>query len=103
LSPGPGFIKCDVEGHELACVKGAIRVIRRSRPAWLIEVSGNPDEWTSTAYQVFKLLGEAGYEAYWFDGKRVAKRYAGDQSINYFFLRVEHLVSLQGSGLLWSG
>src|SRR5262249_676416 len=37
------FIKCDVEGHELACLRGATTILRKAKPAWLIEVSGNPD------------------------------------------------------------
>jgi FkbM family methyltransferase len=32
------FVKCDVEGHELAVLRGAEAVLRRSRPALLIEI-----------------------------------------------------------------
>ena len=48
------FIKCDVEGHELACIKGAAKFLARSQAAWLIEVSGEPDDTDSTAHHVFK-------------------------------------------------
>jgi FkbM family methyltransferase len=32
------FIKCDVEGHELAVVRGAAEILRRSRPILVIEI-----------------------------------------------------------------
>jgi hypothetical protein len=38
------FIKCDVEGHELAVVSGGKKFFERSKPAWLMEVGGDPDE-----------------------------------------------------------
>ena len=43
------FIKCDVEGHELAVLLGSCKIIERWMPAWLIEVSGNPDAKESSA------------------------------------------------------
>ena len=46
----------------------SISVIKNSRPAWLIEVSGNPDDSNSPSYKLFKMLNEEGYDAYWFDG-----------------------------------
>src|SRR5262245_11464304 len=64
------FVKCDVEGHELNVVRGAAALIRTHRPAWLIEVSGNPDEPASTAAELSGILRDAGYEGYRFDGQR---------------------------------
>ena len=85
------FIKCDVEGHELSCLRGAVRTIQSSKPAWLIEISSRPDDEKSTSYQTFRLLRESQYEAYWFDGTRLRVYGPRDTSINYFFLRAEHL------------
>jgi FkbM family methyltransferase len=85
------FIKCDVEGHELSCLRGAVRTIQSSKPAWLIEISSRPDDEKSTSYQTFRLLRESQYQAYWFDGSRLRVYRAGDTSVNYFFLRAEHL------------
>lgn len=93
------FIKCDVEGHEIQCIKGAGEVIKRSRPAWLIEVSGNPDDHSSSAYETFGLLKENGYECFWFDGKGLKRRQVGIKCINYFFLTRKHLESLETSEL----
>jgi FkbM family methyltransferase len=92
------FIKCDVEGHELNCVKGAARTIHNLKPAWLIEISGNPDDDKSSAYQTFRILRESGYEAFWFDGTNLRARCSLDKSVNYFFLTTEHLGVLQQRG-----
>ena len=90
------FIKCDVEGHELKCIKGAINIIRNSRPAWLIEFSENPDDKESKAYETLKILNKEGYEALWFDGQNLKIRKAGDRSTNYFFLSEKNLKALEG-------
>lgn len=36
--PGVGFIKIDVEGHELAALKGGVELLRRDQPTILVEV-----------------------------------------------------------------
>ena len=93
------FIKCDVEGHELACIKGATKLLARSRPAWLIEVSGEPDNTDSAAHSVFKILCDRGYFAWWYDGGKLRKRRPGDKSTNYFFLTDNHIDILKKSDL----
>ena len=81
------FVKCDVEGHELACIRGADRFLDRDRPAWLIEISGDPDAAGSTGQQVVAILAQKDYTAWWYDGHRLRPRRPGDQSVNYFFLQ----------------
>jgi len=85
------FIKCDVEGHELACIKGATKFLAQSQAAWLIEVSGEPDDTDSTAHNLFKILYNQGYSAWWYDGNKLRKRRPGDKSTNYFFLKENHI------------
>ena len=85
------FIKCDVEGHELECLRGAVHTIERSKPAWLIEISTRPEEPGSTSHQAFCLLRQGGYGIYWFDGTGLRGYRPGDTSINYFFLSTEHV------------
>jgi FkbM family methyltransferase len=58
------FVKCDVEGHERACLRGAVELIRRSRPTWLMEVSGDPRTAGSTASSVFSFMDGFGYRTY---------------------------------------
>lgn len=52
----PSVVKIDVEGHELACLKGMAGAIRRGRPRILIEV------WHNTRPEVLTFLDGLGYE-----------------------------------------
>ena len=89
--PRVDVIKCDVEGHELAAVRGAQALLRAHQPAWLMEVSGDPDASASGAAELVRRMRSEGYEIYRFDGRRVRPRQRGDRAVNYFFLRPEHL------------
>ena len=82
------FVKCDVEGHELAVLAGATRLLERQRPAWLVEVSDDG---------VIALLERNGYATYWYDGITLRRRAAGDRSINFFFLTDAHFARLQST------
>jgi FkbM family methyltransferase len=94
------FVKCDVEGHELRCISGALGIIRKWQPAWLVEISGNPEEEGSSAFQTFKKLTGEGYAAYWFDGESLKPRRSGDKSVNYFFLMPAHIERLTERSLV---
>jgi FkbM family methyltransferase len=89
------FIKCDVEGHELACLKGAQKFLSQTQAAWLIEVSGNPEEAESPAHEVFDILMKKGYSIWWFDGDLLYKWRSGDLKTNYFFLKPDHVNRLK--------
>jgi FkbM family methyltransferase len=93
------FVKCDVEGHEWAVVQGAKRMIGQSKPAWLIEISGNPDASTSDAAALLDYFRGEGYGVFWYDGQTLRPRNRGDRSINYFLLTSDHLETLKRSGL----
>ena len=93
------FIKCDVEGHELECIKGAAKFLVKSQAAWLIEVSGEPDDTDSKAHNLFKILQGRDYSAWWYDGGKLRKRRPGDKSTNYFFLKDNHIEILNNSEL----
>lgn len=98
-APPVQFIKCDVEGHELNCIRGATKTIERSRPAWLIEISGDMNEERSSSRQTFRILSNSGYTAYWFDGTNLKPQRPGTKSVNYFFLTAPHLENLRRQGL----
>jgi len=85
------FVKCDVEGHELNVIRAASEILRIHRPAWLIEVSGNPDEPGSSAAELVERMRQFGYRPYNLDDGRARPRAPGDRAINYFFLRPEHV------------
>jgi FkbM family methyltransferase len=92
------FIKCDANFHELACLRGALRTLRKAKPAMLIEVQPNPDNPNTTAFQTLALLRDEGYDAYWFDGTILHARCPGQKSQNYFFLTHANLAGLRATG-----
>ncbi|MDP1676622.1 MAG: FkbM family methyltransferase [Bacteroidota bacterium] len=100
LSKNIEFIKCDVEGHELKCLKGAEKIIKKFHPAWMIEVWGDPDDVSSQGYETFQLLTHAGYQPYIYDGQRLYKRKTGDLQNDYFFLSLSHIERLQRANLI---
>lgn len=89
------FVKMDVEGHELSVLEGADWLLREARPAWLIEVSGDPDDPAGAAARLFARMAEAGYGAWRFADGRLARRETGDASVNYFFLAGAHVEKLR--------
>jgi FkbM family methyltransferase len=91
----PSFLKVDVEGHELPCLRGARQLLARCRPIWLIEITSDPDDARSPGHALFALLGHHGYAAFWSDEKRLRRRRAGDVRVNYFFLTASHVDALR--------
>jgi FkbM family methyltransferase len=80
------FVKCDVEGHELNVIRGATEILRIHRPAWMIEVSGDPGDPESAAAELIERMRQFGYRMYHLDR---GQRKSG--TANYFFLRPEHV------------
>lgn len=65
---GPvAFVKCDVEGHELAALRGAEGVLRRWHPPLLVEIEQRHQETPITA--VFDLLAGYGYDGWVVDAR----------------------------------
>jgi len=95
------FLKIDTEGYELPCIKGALRTIKKWKPALLIEVSTDLNDTESEAFQCKTLLKDYGYDLWWFDGKKLHQRQIGDTSINYFFLTPKHVELLKKHGTLF--
>jgi len=83
------FIKCDVEGHEVKVIKGALRTIKNSMPVWLIETFGDSTEINSCAFQTFKLMRALGYQAFCYDGDKLNKYSQATITANYFFIKRE--------------
>jgi hypothetical protein len=57
-----GFIKVDVEGHEMQVLRGGLETIRSNRPVLLVEVESHDDRQTRVD-DVVHLLADLGYEA----------------------------------------
>lgn len=62
------FIKCDVEGHELATLRGAQELLRRDRPPILIEIEQRHQD--GPMDEVLDLLRSLGYDGWTLDGPR---------------------------------
>jgi FkbM family methyltransferase len=96
IAPRVSFIKCDVEGHELAAFKGAGKFLEKQRPAIMIEVAGQLEKEGSSARELYGILTSYGYKPFIFDGKRLIERPTGHWAVNYFFLQPHHLPNLAG-------
>ena len=96
-----GFIKIDVEGHELAVLKGALNTIERCHPALLIEIEERHRPGGLAA--VRDLLEAHGYQGSFLDGASLipisqlaaesqnpAKAGSIGYINNFLFLRPEH-------------
>jgi len=91
LAEAVTFVKCDVEGHELAVFKGAVKFFDTPKPAMMIEVTGTPEMQDAPNHEFHTIMKGYGYVPYWFDGKNLRKRVKGHWSANYFFLQATHL------------
>jgi FkbM family methyltransferase len=73
------FVKCDIEGHELACLKGARTFIQQHRPAWYIEVSRDKAA-------IFELLATQGYQPYVASAGSLEPATVEFRSMNFLFI-----------------
>jgi FkbM family methyltransferase len=64
-----GFIKIDVEGHELDVLKGAVRVLHRDAPNLLIEATEHHR--SRAVLSLREFLASFGYEGMFFDEGRL--------------------------------
>jgi len=66
-----GFIKIDVEGHELAVLRGAAETIQRCHPSMLIEIEESHK--LNSTRDVYNYLAGFGYEGYFLlDGNLIS-------------------------------
>lgn len=63
------FIKIDVEGHELSVLKGAVGLLKRSRPVFLVEAEERHHQSTTAA--VFQFFESFRYRGYFVHGDDV--------------------------------
>lgn len=91
------FIKCDVEGHELAVFCGSRDVLSSSRPALLVEVNGDLEDGQCPAGQLMQLLAGYGYAPFVFEAGRFRECTPGERHVNYFFLTPDHLKVKRGA------
>jgi FkbM family methyltransferase len=58
----PTFIKCDVEGHEDAVFRGAVRTLERHRPTVIVEIEQRHHD--ATIDQIFEQFRSLGYNGH---------------------------------------
>lgn len=87
-----GFMKIDVEGHELQCLKGSLQTLRRHRPALLIESLDHPAIDGSLSKCVVQFLCAEGYEAWVFTGSGFSKWDQQSHPQNLFYFPAENSV-----------
>jgi len=58
-----GFIKIDVEGHELQVLNGAIETVTRFKPLMLVEIESRHHQFPIT--RIFSWFEEIGYKGYY--------------------------------------
>ncbi|MFF2076038.1 FkbM family methyltransferase [Kitasatospora sp. NPDC058162] len=81
------FIKADVEGAELALLRGGAATLRRHRPALLLEIEDRHlAKYGARAADVVEHLEQYGYRPHrWWRGRWVPVPEVGDDCRNYLF------------------
>ena len=85
------LVKCDVEDHELAVLKGASQFFERVKPAMMIEATGTAEMQDAANNEFHAMVKGYGYVPYWFDGKNPRNRVKMPWGVNYFFSHAAHL------------
>lgn len=85
------FMKVDVEGHEEPALRGAQELLRRARPALLIEINSSVDEPDAPTRRVLDSLAALGYGLYQMGSGGLEPHRVGHRAVDYFFLTAEHL------------
>jgi FkbM family methyltransferase len=92
--PRVDFIKCDVEGLELAVIKSFIEIIRKHRPVILCEL-GDPQE----RKRLLDLLSPFSYQLYYLEDKKLKPMETGSAirpvSHNHYFIPEARLAILK--------
>ncbi len=82
-----GFIKIDVEGHELEVINGAILTIQKNKPILLVEIERRHSK--RSVEETIKHINKLGYNCFFADNQKlisIEKLSDKNSENNYFFL-----------------
>ena len=82
-----GFIKIDVEGHELEVIEGALKTIKENKPVLLVEIEEKHSK--RMVIDSIKYIENIGYKCYFEKNKellQVEKLKNVNEEFNFFFL-----------------
>ena len=80
-----GLIKIDVNGFEYSVIKGIIKIIKKDKPALLLETG-------KETYKIKNLLSKYGYKQFNYSKKNNEFYKANKYALNTYFLKDKHLV-----------
>ncbi|MBL8627127.1 MAG: FkbM family methyltransferase [Myxococcales bacterium] len=90
-----GFIKVDVEGHELAVLAGGEQTIARHRPNLLVEC--NDEHNPGAPAKLAAWLSDRGYEVLFFDRQRLRPFAEYDRDVHWGRHTIENFIGLHTS------
>ena len=85
------IVKCDVEGHEVAVLRGAKQLLSTGLASWWIEVAGQPES-SASAAMVFETFARHGFVALVVEGNELRERVPADNPVNYLFVSPDGLL-----------
>ena len=90
-----GFIKIDVEGHELSVLEGAVKVLAANAPNLLIEC--NEDHQPSAVSRLAAWLGAHDYVAFFVDGNQLLAIGDFDRAQHWLTRGIENFICVHRS------
>ncbi len=93
--PKVGFIKIDVEGHEVAVLEGAAKTIAEHKPNLLIEC--NDDHQPDGRAKLAAWLGAHDYDAFFVDGRTVKPMDQYDRAEHWDKHTIENFICIHRS------
>ena len=82
-----GFIKIDVEGHELEVINGAMQTIQKNKPILLVEIESRHSK--RSVEETIKHISNLGYDCFFVNNQKltsIEKLNDKNTENNYFFL-----------------